>query len=251
MKNWNGVNTISGVFSGEYQLSDIPNLGEWKVTAAIGDQVCFEYYTNLNDIICFVFLNLVWLQTKIAVIEIAEYVLPKFEAQIESDDHFTIDDQKVVAIIRAKYTHGKPLRGTAVVSISEEDNFGYFRYRRCSQIKKEDDDDTCVKKTIIIDGQESVEFDIQNDLKFDRNESNKYFDLKNFKIKAEVTETLTGLSQCAEKTIKVHKDTYDISTDLTNDALKRDSTVDLSVSFFSSSFLFSTCDEISQTFFKI
>lgn len=39
MKQWNGVNAINGVFSGEYQLSDIPQLGEWKVTAAIGDQV--------------------------------------------------------------------------------------------------------------------------------------------------------------------------------------------------------------------
>lgn len=169
---------------------------------------------------------------KIAVIEIAEYVLPKFEVQIEANDHFTIDDQKVIAIIRAKYTHGKPLRGTAVVSISGEDNFGYFRYRRCTQIKNPEDDDSCCKKTIIVDGQESVEFDIQNDLKFDRSESNKYFDSKNFKIKAELTETLTGLSQCAEKTIKVHKETYDISTDLKNDAIKRDSTVSLSVSVY-------------------
>lgn len=140
----------------------------------------------------------------------------------------------MVAIIRAKYTHGKPLRGaTACVSISEEDNFGYFRYRRCSKAKPENDDKR-VKKTVdIIDGSESVEFDIQNELKFDRSESNKYCDLKNFKIKTEVTETLTGLTQRAEKAIKVHKDAYDICTDLTNDALKRDSTIDLNVSFFS------------------
>lgn len=166
---------------------------------------------------------------KIAIVEIAEYVLPKFEVAIESCDHFTIDDQKVHVIIRAKYTHGKPLRGTAVVSISEEDNFGYFRYRRCSQAKPADDDDKCAKKTFTIDGKETIEFDIQNELKFDRSESNNYFDLKNFKIKAEVTETLTGLSQCAERTIKVHKDTYDITTDLRNDAIKRESTIDLSV----------------------
>lgn len=43
MKKWNGVNTIDGVFSGEYQLSDLPSLGEWKITAAIDDQVCFEF----------------------------------------------------------------------------------------------------------------------------------------------------------------------------------------------------------------
>lgn len=47
MKNWNGVNTISGVFSGEYQLSDVPNLGEWKIKATVGDQVCFEFDTKI------------------------------------------------------------------------------------------------------------------------------------------------------------------------------------------------------------
>lgn len=43
MKKWNGVILINGVFSDEYQLSDVPSLGEWKITAALGDdQVCFE-----------------------------------------------------------------------------------------------------------------------------------------------------------------------------------------------------------------
>lgn len=50
MKKWNGVNTTNGVFSGEYQLSDLPSLGEWKITAAIADQVCFKFY------ICHIFL---------------------------------------------------------------------------------------------------------------------------------------------------------------------------------------------------
>lgn len=124
MKQWTGVNTINGVFSGEYQLSDIPRLGEWKVTAAIGDQ------------------------TKVAVVEIAEYVLPKFEVKVESNDDFAIDDKNVCAIIRAKYTHGKPLRGTAVVSISEEDNYGCFRYRRHTPANQANEDETCAKKNI-------------------------------------------------------------------------------------------------------
>lgn len=39
MKKWTNVKTINGVFSGEFQLSDLPNLGEWKITAAINEQV--------------------------------------------------------------------------------------------------------------------------------------------------------------------------------------------------------------------
>lgn len=152
--------------------------------------------------------------------------------KVEADEHFSIDDKTVTVIIRAKYTHGKPLRGTAVVSISEDDNFGCFRYRRHSPANKSaDDDDASIKKTCVIaDGHESVGFDIQNELKFDRGESNKYSNSKRFKIKTEVTETLTGLSQCAEKTITVYKDSYDITTDTKNEALKRDSTIDLNVS---------------------
>lgn len=166
------------------------------------------------------------------MLEIAEYVLPKFEVKVESDENFTIDDKNVCAIIRAKYTHGKPLRGTAVVSISEENHYGCFRFRRHTSANKADDDETGVKKTFIFDGQESVEFDIEKELKYDRNDGDNYYSRsKTFKIKAEVTETLTGLSQSAEKTITIHKDTYDITSDLRNDALKRDSTAALSVSW--------------------
>lgn len=147
---------------------------------------------------------------------------------ILSDDHFTINEHKVRATIQAKYTHGKPLRGTVVVSISDRENPGCFIYRE----HRSDDDEMCIRKTIPIDGQGSVEFDIQNELKFDRSENNKYFDWKNFTLQAEVTETLTGLSQSAEKSIKIHKNTYNITTDLsTMYRLNRDSSVDMTVSF--------------------
>lgn len=36
MRQWNGVNTDNGVFSDEFQLSDLPILGEWNITVAIG-----------------------------------------------------------------------------------------------------------------------------------------------------------------------------------------------------------------------
>ncbi|XP_031636083.1 ovostatin-like, partial [Contarinia nasturtii] len=126
MKKWNGVNTMHGVFSGEFQLSDVPNFGEWKITAAVGDQI------------------------KIAVIEVAEYVLPKFEAIIDSSDNFTVEDEK-------------------------------------------------------------------------------WSDVKNYKIKVEVTEGLTGLTQTADKTIKVHRDTYKITSNLKNRP-QRDAPCDIKIS---------------------
>lgn len=171
---------------------------------------------------------------KISVIEVAEYVLPKFEVKIDSPDHFTLDDEKVQAVIRAKYTHGKPLRGTAVVTVTGEDNFGTFylrRIRRMSYASNQNRSEHSVKKTVAIDGQETIEFNIKDELKFDRSDKNKYCDLQNFKIEVEVTETLTGLSQTAVKTVKVHKDSYKITTDLSHSfgAIQQDNPVDVTV----------------------
>lgn len=167
---------------------------------------------------------------KIAVIEVAEFVLPKFEAIIEGNDHFTLEDEKVIVNIGAKYTHGKSLRGKADITISEEDNFGYFRFRRESVASQEES--TLVRKTVDIDGLETIEFNIKDELKYDLSDRNRFFDVKNFKIDVEITEMLTGLTQSASKTVKVHKNTYDVSSDLTHAGLKRDSSVDVTVFFF-------------------
>ncbi|XP_031637598.1 pregnancy zone protein-like, partial [Contarinia nasturtii] len=203
MKKWNGVNTMHGVFSGEFQLSDVPNFGEWKITAAVGDQI------------------------KIAVIEVAEYVLPKFEAIIDSSDNFTVEDEKVRAVIRTKYTHGKPLRGLATVIITEDDPnraFGFFELQSKKK-KSNDDDNYLMKKSFNIDGKETIEVDIKKELKFDI----KWSDVKNYKIKVEVTEGLTGLTQTADKTIKVHRDTYKITRNLKNRP-QRDAPCDIKIS---------------------
>lgn len=161
----------------------------------------------------------------------AEYVLPKFEAIIESSDHFTLDDEKVRVVVRGKYTHGKPLKGSVTVTVEEEEPFGCFRYRRESHASKAEDN-FLTKKTFNIDGQETIEFDIEKELKFDRSDKNRWENVRNFKIKADVTEGLTGLVQSAEKTVKVHLDTYDISTDLHASEAKRDSTIDLNVNVY-------------------
>lgn len=141
-------------------------------------------------------------QIKISQIEVAEYVLPRFEAIIESPDDFTLDDGAVRAVIRAKYTHGKPLRGSVTVSITDKNNFSTHLFGFARDNKP--NDNTLVKKTFNIDGKETVEFDIEKELKFERNNSMYWQTFKNYKIKADVTEGLTGLVQSADKTVKVY-----------------------------------------------
>ena len=59
MKKLNGVNTINGVYTGEFQLSDLPKLGEWKITAAVGEQVSMldqgHKFTSHPFLCCMIF----------------------------------------------------------------------------------------------------------------------------------------------------------------------------------------------------
>lgn len=151
----------------------------------------------------------------------AEYVLPKFEVKIESRDHYTCEDEHVQVVIRAKYTHGNPLKGTAVVSIN--DSISFVTFNSGTQNPKI----PLAKKTVIVDGWEMVEFHIKNELRLNRDN----FGDSSFKITVDFTETLTGLSQSTEKTIKIYKDAYEISTDLRDKSLKRGSTVNAIVCY--------------------
>lgn len=155
----------------------------------------------------------------------AEYVLPKFEIGFDSPDEFSLADKKAHVIVRAKYTNGKSLRGTAVVSIKDNENNKNIYYH--CQFGSENR--VFIEKTITVDGQEKIEFDIKDELKCEESKENKTFDMKSFTVKAEVAETLTGLSQSVEKTIKIYKEPFNIVTDLNAARLKKDSTVNVTV----------------------
>lgn len=67
-----------GVFSGDFELSQSPVLGDWMITVKIFDQVFHKSFT------------------------VAEYVLPKFEVMIDVPKHATFKDSKIVATVRSK-----------------------------------------------------------------------------------------------------------------------------------------------------
>lgn len=157
---------------------------------------------------------------KKATIEVAEYVLPKFEVAIESPDHFSLDDGQVRIVIRAKYTHGKPMKGAAIATISYESMPG-FVYTHTNA-----NSEPLTKKYMFIDGRETIAFSIEHELKF----LPQFRDMR-YKIEVDLTETLTGLLQSTDKVVTVHKDTYEITTDLRKFALKTNSKVQANVRF--------------------
>lgn len=62
------------------------------------------------------------------------------------------------------------------------------------------------KKTIDVNGQTEIEFNIKNYLNFKSSEF--------YVIKAEATEYLTDLTQSTEKSIIIHENTYVVTTNL-------------------------------------
>lgn len=112
------------------------------------------------------------IQKKSKTFQIAEYVLPKFETTIDSPSHFTIKDEKIRLIVRSKYTHGKFVRGKAIVSLTPLERHG-----------------NVVIKTVPMDGKGVVEFDIETELKL---KSGIYFYDQEYSVRAIVLEELTG-----------------------------------------------------------
>lgn len=100
---------------------------------------------------------------------------------IDSQSHFSAKDDKIHAIVRAKYTYGKFVKGDAIVSISLDEQFGYVYPRQAVKY-------TNVIKSIKIDGKGSVEFDVESIHPV----FSTYTSSLPLKIHATVIEELTG-----------------------------------------------------------
>lgn len=172
IKQWLQVTPKRGVFTSEIQLSELPLLGNWKFQAQVEKEI------------------------KTKEIEVAEYVLPKFDVTIDAPTEFSAKNGKIRAIIRSKYTYGKLVKGEAIVSLTPSSSYSYGMH---SQSKDS------ILKTIPIDGKGSVEFDVENDLKL---EFSQYTREKNYELKATVIEELTGRNQSASKYITIHQTRY-------------------------------------------
>ncbi|XP_055324613.1 thioester-containing protein 1 allele S1-like [Sitodiplosis mosellana] len=173
IKQWLKVTPKRGVFTSEIQLSELPLLGYWKIIAQVGEEI------NTKDV------------------QVAKYVLPKFDVSIDSPNDYWAGDGKVRAIIRSKYTYGKLVRGEAIISLTPRRHYGFWYNREKSD---------SILKTIPIDGKGTVEFD-SFILAFSEDTDRHMFELK-----ATVVEELTGRNQTASKTITIHKNRYKFNT---------------------------------------
>lgn len=94
IKLYANQSTTKGVYTNEFQLSEAPVMGNWKLTFIAESE------------------------EKSKSFEVGEYVLPTFETFIESPEHVLYADQIIRANVRGKYTFGKPVHGEANCSAS-------------------------------------------------------------------------------------------------------------------------------------
>ncbi|XP_028253770.1 CD109 antigen [Parambassis ranga] len=86
LRQWQAAESVLGVVSKEFDLSENPPLGTWTIFATVGDASSVKPFT------------------------VAQYVLPKFEVEIRAPEVFYHEDT-LQGSVTAKYTYGKPVQG--------------------------------------------------------------------------------------------------------------------------------------------
>lgn len=139
-------------------------------------------------------------------LEIAEYAPPKLDLVIDSKYEFTMEEEKVSATLIGKDVHGNPLKGTVTVAIFSDTRI------------------PLKKKKLEINGQSAFDFDIKKEIHFVPT-GKQHLHFKLYRIKADVIETSTGLSQSIEKTICINEKIYKVTADVDKSVLYRGATV--------------------------
>ncbi|XP_074752015.1 CD109 antigen isoform X3 [Athene noctua] len=81
-----------GVVSKKFQLSVNPPLGDWSIEVEVNGQVHYQRF------------------------KVMEYVLPKFDVMITTPLYYSLREEDVTGVVTAKYTYGKPVKGTVTVT---------------------------------------------------------------------------------------------------------------------------------------
>ncbi|KAL5279600.1 CD109.2 family protein [Megaselia abdita] len=174
IKQLKNVQLINSVYTGEYQLSEFPALGNWEIAV----------YENEKSV-------------KTKNFEIAKYVLPKFDVKVETPANIAIEDGNVRATIRSKYTYGKPVKGKATISIKPS----HPLWGSKEQLRS-------AEKVVDIDGKAFVEFNLKDDLKLTKKDNQYYY--PPLEILAVVEEELTGLKQNSTASVNLHVHKYTV-----------------------------------------
>ncbi|KAB7494034.1 Antigen, partial [Armadillidium nasatum] len=171
--------TVS-VFSGEIPLSEEPVLGQWNITVDVLGQ------------------------KTVASVLVAEYVLPKFEVEVDLPKYATFDDREIVATVKARYTYGQPVKGEVTIQVSPTYKYAYLQAPY----------DKPVSVVKMMKGKTDIVFNMFTDLRL------KEDYIRELQFTAYVKEELTDRVQNATSTITVFKYPYSMEFIRTSDSFK-------------------------------
>jgi CD109 antigen len=186
IKEWQNIQLDNGVFRGDLKLSKEPVIGQWSLHFSCSPQRAplFEKIVKTKS----------W--------KVAEYVPPKFEIITSEPVYNTYKSNKVIFSVAAKYTYGKPVKGTVTVKIDNQQNnmwSGYNVYYNAEQSSGR-----YSYKIIPINGKAIVEIDLK-ELKLS---STTYTQTITFEVT--VLEEVTGIALQKSITVSIHARDYQI-----------------------------------------
>lgn len=99
---WLSVQPTNGIWSMDFPVSDYPPLGNWTIKIVASGA------------------------TANAVIEVREYVLPRFSVTVTPAPYIAREDSTDIPVsVSAQYTYGKPVRGTVRINFSLNNVYQY------------------------------------------------------------------------------------------------------------------------------
>ncbi|RUS86836.1 hypothetical protein EGW08_005432, partial [Elysia chlorotica] len=167
IKQWLNVTPTDGVVTQKLKLSSQPTLGDWKISVQAS-----RTYTEKS-------------------FAVAEYVLPKFEVSVILPSYVLTAETDVTATIKAKYTYGKPVKGTADVSMSYLPSYYSYDTSRAEAVM--------AFPNLAIDGETKVTFPLST-LKA----LHSYLNTHKLIVSANVTEDLTNNVMSGNATVTMY-----------------------------------------------
>ncbi|KAK4294086.1 hypothetical protein Pmani_033266 [Petrolisthes manimaculis] len=180
VREWRRVFTNRGVWSGELELAQEPVMGNWNISVDVLGQVTSR------------------------TVQVAYYILPKFEVTVDLPEYATFDQGIITATVGAKYTYGRPVKGEVTLQVTPTYKYGYLQ-------APYDDPIRVVKQ---IKGKTDITIDILNDARLKGDYA------RELEITAYVQEELTGRVQNATSHITVYRHPYALTLIRTSDSFK-------------------------------
>ncbi|XP_070508206.1 CD109 antigen-like [Chironomus tepperi] len=168
IKQYENIFFRRGVYRQSLQLSDEPVLGNWMIHVKVDGKD----------------------PETIKVFEVAKYVLPKFEVTVVTKSKIYYDHDIIVSY-SAKYTYGKDVEGSAVVSA---EGLFFWWGRPIRRVEKSLDNST-----------KTTSINIQNDLNLE-----SIYWMQPVRLTVTFTEALTGIQRNATSIVNVYKYLYNL-----------------------------------------